>query len=185
MKKKNPNKSVLIQYVQGSSDGLIKVDHSPLTNINQICCPSPQNLVVLISGGASRLGQATANRLANKGAQIVLTDLPQTNGAAIAKEIGENVHFIPADATSEESVVKVVNDISKQYGKLNVLVNCLGYENVQKDNKTDDFDHFSDRLQVFFVCFVLLFFWCMGSSLMGNYISGFEFCRQIYMEHSI
>lgn len=108
---------------------------------------------MLISGGASKLGQATANRLANKGAQIVLTDLPHTNGATIAKEIGENVHFMPADATSEQSVETIVNDISKNYGKLNVLVNCLGLQNGQKDekNNADVLDFFSDRIQVFSV----------------------------------
>lgn len=104
---------------------------------------------MLISGGASRLGQATANRLANKGAEIVLTDLPQSNGATIAKEIGENVHFMPADATSEQSVETVVNDISKKFGKLHVLVNCLGLENAQTDNRGDDLELFSERIQVF------------------------------------
>lgn len=103
---------------------------------------------MLISGGASRLGQATANRLANKGAEILLTDLPQSNGATIAKEIGKNVHFMPADATSEESVEMVVNDISKKFGKLHVLVNCLGLESAQKDNGADDLNLFSDQIQV-------------------------------------
>lgn len=104
---------------------------------------------MLISGGASRFGQATANRLAKKNAQIVITDLPHTNGATIAKEIGDNVHFMPSDATCGQSVETLLNDISKHHGKLNVLVNCVGLENTQIDNKTDDSAFLTNKIEVF------------------------------------
>lgn len=85
-----------------------------------------QNLVTLVTGGASGLGRATAHRLAKKGAQVVFCDLPTSNGEEVAKEIGENVSYIPADITSETDVKNLVQQINEKYGKLNVLVNCAG-----------------------------------------------------------
>lgn len=85
-----------------------------------------QNLVALVTGGASGLGRATANRFAKKGAQVVFCDLPTSNGDEIAKEIGENAQYIPANVTSEDDIKGLVEEISKKYGKLNILVNCAG-----------------------------------------------------------
>lgn len=85
-----------------------------------------QNLVTLVTGGASGLGRATANRMSKKGAQVVFCDLPTSKGEEVANEIGENVTYIPADVTSETEVQNLVEQIDKKYGKLNVLVNCAG-----------------------------------------------------------
>lgn len=82
--------------------------------------------MTLVTGGASGLGRATANRFVNKGAQVVFCDLPSSNGEEVAKEIGENAHYIPADVTSESDIQNLVGEISKKYGKLDVLVNCAG-----------------------------------------------------------
>lgn len=102
----------------------------------------------LVSGGTSNLGRATVNRFAKKGSQVILTDLPNSNGEQIAKEIGENVHFMPADATSEKDVGHLVNNIEKTFGKLNVLVNCLGMGSEIADNQPNDIEHFRYMLQV-------------------------------------
>ncbi|XP_031634593.1 3-hydroxyacyl-CoA dehydrogenase type-2-like [Contarinia nasturtii] len=88
-----------------------------------------KNLVTLVTGGASGLGKATVTRFVNKGSKVVFCDLPTSNGANVAKELGENAHYIPADVTSEEDVQRVLSEISKNYGKLNVLVNCAGLMN--------------------------------------------------------
>lgn len=77
-----------------------------------------------MTGGASGLGRATVNRFAKKGAQVVFCDLPTSNGDAVAKEIGENVQYIPADVRSEKDISELVSEISRKYGKLNVVVNC-------------------------------------------------------------
>lgn len=79
-----------------------------------------------MTGGASGLGRATANRFVKKGSQVVFCDLPTSNGEAVAKEIGDSAHYIPADVTSETDVQNLVEEITKKYGKLNVLVNCAG-----------------------------------------------------------
>lgn len=88
-----------------------------------------KNLVTLVTGGAAGLGRATANRFIKKGAKVVICDLPTSNGAEVAKELGENAFYVPADVTSEEQIQNLVEEISKKYGKLNVLVNCAGISN--------------------------------------------------------
>lgn len=81
-------------------------------------------MVTLVTGGASGLGRATVDRLAKVGSRVVICDLPQSNGEEIAKKVGENVSFIPADVRSESDVQNLMNKIQTEYGKLNMVVNC-------------------------------------------------------------
>lgn len=60
--------------------------------------------VALVTGAASGLGRATAARFAKAGASVVLVDLPASNAAAVAKELGSGALFAPADVTSEKDV---------------------------------------------------------------------------------
>lgn len=51
----------------------------------------------MVTGGASGLGRATAERFARAGSKVVLGDLPTSKGADVAKELGDNVVFVPVD----------------------------------------------------------------------------------------
>lgn len=84
-----------------------------------------QNTVALVSGGASGLGLATTRRLVEDGARVVILDLPTSDGDAVARELGENVQFAPADVTDEDSVADAV-DATKRLGDLRIVVNCAG-----------------------------------------------------------
>jgi NAD(P)-dependent dehydrogenase (short-subunit alcohol dehydrogenase family) len=75
----------------------------------------------LITGGASGLGLATARRLAAAGAQVTIVDLPTSNGAEIAAELGG--FFAPADVTDAEQVRTVV---AEALDPLRIVVNCAG-----------------------------------------------------------
>ncbi|AUI51086.1 3-hydroxyacyl-CoA dehydrogenase [Arthrobacter crystallopoietes] len=83
------------------------------------------NSVALVTGGASGLGAATARRLYDAGASVVLVDLPGSAGAEYAAELGERAVFAPADVTSEEDVQAAV-DAAVSLGPLRVVVNCAG-----------------------------------------------------------
>lgn len=85
--------------------------------------------MALITGGASGLGKATAQRLVNSGSQVIICDLPSSNGQDVVAEIGKNVQFIAGDVRSRNSVQNVVKQIEKEYGKLNSVVNCAGIHN--------------------------------------------------------
>lgn len=80
---------------------------------------------VLVSGGASGLGRATAARLASMGAKVIIADLPTSNGDAVAAEIGRGVRFVAADVTSEEQMRAAVAAAGEQ-APHRVTVHCAG-----------------------------------------------------------
>ena len=77
----------------------------------------------LVTGGASGLGLATARRLAEAGASVTIVDLPSSQGAEIAAELGGT--FAAADVTSVEQVRDAVA-LAAASGPLRVVVNCAG-----------------------------------------------------------
>ncbi|GAA1941878.1 3-hydroxyacyl-CoA dehydrogenase [Brevibacterium antiquum] len=81
--------------------------------------------VALITGGASGLGLATAQRLLAAGGKVLIVDLPSSRGDDAAAELGENASFCAADVTSEEQVQAAV-DAAAAMGPLRVVVNCAG-----------------------------------------------------------
>lgn len=81
--------------------------------------------VALITGGASGLGAATARRLYAPGAAVVLVDLPSSNGAEVAAQLGERAVFSPADVTDEGQVRDAIAAAAK-LGTLRLAVNCAG-----------------------------------------------------------
>ncbi|MFO0746071.1 MAG: 3-hydroxyacyl-CoA dehydrogenase [Myxococcota bacterium] len=88
--------------------------------------------VALVTGGASGLGHATAKRLVAQGAKVVIADLPRSNGAAAAAELGENARFAPTDVTSEADVTAAVAMAYDTFGGLNLVVNCAGIAIAQR-----------------------------------------------------
>jgi 3(or 17)beta-hydroxysteroid dehydrogenase len=82
--------------------------------------------VALITGGAGGLGSATARRLADEGAIVVIADLADEAGTAAAKEVGgEYVHL---DVTSEDQWRAAVDAVRSSHGRIDVLVNAAGIE---------------------------------------------------------
>ncbi|ROS32163.1 SDR family NAD(P)-dependent oxidoreductase [Amycolatopsis thermoflava] len=81
--------------------------------------------VALVTGGASGLGLATTERLAAAGADVVIVDLPTSDGAAVADKLGERVVFAPADVRDPEQVQAAVATAAER-GPLRVVVNAAG-----------------------------------------------------------
>jgi len=84
----------------------------------------------LITGGASGLGRATAERMLAAGSSVVIADLPGSPGEALAEawaaEYGpDRARFAPTDVTDEAQVQAAV-DAASELGRLDVLVACAG-----------------------------------------------------------
>lgn len=78
---------------------------------------------VVVTGGASGLGAATARRLTDDGAKVVILDLPTSAGAEVAAELGAT--FAPADVTDPESVNAAL-DAAENLAPLRAVVHCAG-----------------------------------------------------------
>ena len=79
----------------------------------------------IVTGAASGLGRATARRLIDAGAEVVLVDLPSSGGLAYAGELGDNAHFVPGDVTDPEQMQGAV-EAAMAAAPLRVAVNCAG-----------------------------------------------------------
>src|SRR3984957_12931634 len=77
----------------------------------------------IVTGGASGLGEATVRLLAERGARVVVLDMQDDKGEALAKEVGGV--FVHADVTKTDDVIAAV-EAAKDLGPLRSLVNCAG-----------------------------------------------------------
>ncbi|HEY9544763.1 MAG TPA: SDR family NAD(P)-dependent oxidoreductase [Solimonas sp.] len=84
-----------------------------------------QNIGAVVTGGASGLGKATAQRLIALGARVTIADLPSSDGAAVAEQLGHGTRFVAADVTDEEQMKAVFSAAAAQ-APLRVTVHCAG-----------------------------------------------------------
>lgn len=81
-------------------------------------------LAAIVTGGASGLGGATAERLVALGAKVTILDLNEELGRAHARSIGG--HFISVNVTDEIAVMRALEEAEARHGKARILVNCAG-----------------------------------------------------------
>ena len=80
----------------------------------------------VITGGASGLGFATAQRVIDAGGQVVLLDINDELGASSAAQLGERASYINTDVSNEESVRAAINTANETMGGITLAVNCAG-----------------------------------------------------------
>jgi len=79
--------------------------------------------VVIVTGGASGVGREDALLFAREGARVVVTDVNEAGGRAVAAEIGDAALFLRHDIASEADWKQVVETTVARFGRLDVLVN--------------------------------------------------------------
>ena len=80
--------------------------------------------VVLVTGAASGLGYADARMLSSLGCHVVMTDIDEERGQALAAELG--AIFVAQDVADEQRWAEVMTEIDQRYGRLDGLVNNAG-----------------------------------------------------------
>jgi NAD(P)-dependent dehydrogenase (short-subunit alcohol dehydrogenase family) len=80
----------------------------------------------IVAGGASGLGEATARRLHAGGAHVVIADLSEERGRALARELGDRATFVAADVTDPDAVHAAVSAATEQPPPLRIAVSCAG-----------------------------------------------------------
>jgi 3alpha(or 20beta)-hydroxysteroid dehydrogenase len=82
--------------------------------------------VALITGAAQGMGASHARRFIKEGAKVILTDINEKGGSALAAELGSNALFLKHDVTEAESWKQVVEKGISTFGEITVLVNNAG-----------------------------------------------------------
>jgi NAD(P)-dependent dehydrogenase (short-subunit alcohol dehydrogenase family) len=78
---------------------------------------------VVVTGGSTLIGQAVVRELHGHGMAVVIADIDDAPGEALADELGERVAFRHTDITSDDEVAAVVDDAVARFGSLDALVN--------------------------------------------------------------
>jgi 3-oxoacyl-[acyl-carrier protein] reductase len=82
--------------------------------------------VALVTGGASGIGKATAERFAEEGAQVVICDLNEAAGTKVAEALGESASFYKVNVADRQAVQAWVDHVITRYGRIDILVNNAG-----------------------------------------------------------
>lgn len=89
---------------------------------------------VIVTGAASGIGKATAELFARAGARVVVSDIHEVEGQAVAASIraeGGEAMFLRADVSNPVDMEKLVQETVKVYGRLDVAVNNAGISGEQ------------------------------------------------------
>jgi 3alpha(or 20beta)-hydroxysteroid dehydrogenase len=84
------------------------------------------NKVALITGGARGMGAADARMLVKEGAKVVIGDILDDEGQALADELGDAARYVHLDVSSADDWTAAVETALSSFGTLNVLVNNAG-----------------------------------------------------------
>ena len=82
--------------------------------------------VAVITGGASGIGEGTARRFVEEGARVIIADLQEEPGRALAAALGSSARFVHTDVTDESQIARVVDTAVAEFGTLDVMFNNAG-----------------------------------------------------------
>jgi len=102
--------------------------------------------VAIVTGGAMGIGRSTVERLAEEGAKVVVIDIDQAACEKVAGELkaahGVDALGVGADVTDADAVTAAVKSITKEFGKIDILINNAGItrDNLLMRMSEDDWD---------------------------------------------
>ena len=100
-----------------------------------------QKRVILITGGGSGIGRATARKFSAAGEHVVIADINESSGYRVVDEIKSangDAEYVSVDVANDQSVAAMANEVNDRHGHIDVLVNCAGI--LQNISKAEDMD---------------------------------------------
>jgi NAD(P)-dependent dehydrogenase (short-subunit alcohol dehydrogenase family) len=88
--------------------------------------------VALVTGGASGLGAGTAKMIVADGGHVVIADVNEAAGHALAKELGHTARFVRTDVTDAAQADAAVKTAMDAFGALHISVQCAGIADAQR-----------------------------------------------------
>ncbi len=85
----------------------------------------------LVTGAGSGIGRAIAERLAEEGALVAVSDMVLTDAEATAAAIGSGAIAVELDVTSDDQIHRAVADVGTRVGPIDVLVNNAGWDRIE------------------------------------------------------
>jgi 3alpha(or 20beta)-hydroxysteroid dehydrogenase len=82
--------------------------------------------VAIVTGGARGIGAAVSRLFVEQGATVIIADMLEAPGQALATELGDKASFRRHDVTDESAWESLVAETAARFGKLDALVNCAG-----------------------------------------------------------
>ena len=112
-----------------------------------------QGKTAIVTGAASGLGQAVAERLVARGANVALFDLNESAGQQVAEALGKSqARFFKVDVTNAESVIEAMNGVIERFSALHICINCAGVAPAKKilnhDKQAMPLADFSQVIQI-------------------------------------
>ena len=86
-----------------------------------------KNKVILVTGGAQGIGKAICQEFSSLGGRVIIADYEDTKGILLRdeiKDLGGDAIFIKVDFSKEEEIIEMSKIIYKNFGKLDILINC-------------------------------------------------------------
>jgi NAD(P)-dependent dehydrogenase (short-subunit alcohol dehydrogenase family) len=82
--------------------------------------------VAIITGGASGIGKAIAERYAQEGARVVIADIDEKAASELTDKLGSGAFAVQFDVTKQESIDNLVGAVVQRAGRIDILVNNAG-----------------------------------------------------------
>lgn len=98
------------------------------------------NKVTIVTGGARGMGAATCRLFVEEGAKVVIADVLDADGQALAAQLGPSAHFAHLDVSDEAAWTALVADTEERFGAIDVLVNNAGvllFRTLRETTKAD------------------------------------------------
>ena len=86
--------------------------------------------VAVVTGGASGIGEATVRLFIEEGAKVVIADMQQERGEALASELGNMATFVQVEVRQEEQVKSAIDTAVEDWGRLDCIFNNAGFGGV-------------------------------------------------------
>lgn len=120
-----------------------------------------ENKVVVITGAAGGIGEATTRRIVSEGGKVVIADYSKERADELAAELtqsGADVRSVYFSATELQSCKELIDFAMKEYGQVDVLINNVGGTDPKRDLNIEklDIDYFDEAFHLNLCCTMYL-----------------------------